>query len=83
MWFIILSLLASVLEGICYWVGRVVVTGFTFGRVRCEPFHGRDDFGWLGRTIVSDGTYALSAPITTIVGLIVLALVIVLVGREN
>jgi hypothetical protein len=72
------ALIIFIFKVICYGVGRVVITGFTFGRIRCETLYGKEDFGWFGRKTISDGSYILSALITTIVGLIALSLAIVL-----
>ena len=67
------ALIIFIFKIICYGVGRVVITGFTFGQFRCEPFHSSEDFGWFGRYRRLDRTYVLSALFTTILGLIVLA----------
>lgn len=72
------AIITFIFHVICYGLGRIVIAGFTFGRVRCETFVDTQGFGWSGVRKTSDGAYVLSAAITTMVGLVFLALAIVL-----
>ncbi len=63
---------------ICYGVGRAVIAGFTFGRIRSENFKDTDRFERHGIGKDADGTYILSAEVTALIGFVLLVLLSVL-----
>lgn len=75
---VIPAIITFIFHVVCYGIGKIVIAGFSFRRVRCETFHGEGELGWSGVGKTPDGTYVLSAAITSMVGLVFLALAIVL-----
>jgi hypothetical protein len=71
-------ILQVILEFLCYWVGRLTVAVFTFGRVHCD-FYDREST-WTGSWRIvgrdADGAY-LTAEFTTFTGLLAIVAIIV------
>ena len=64
-------------EVICYWIGRTFIAVLTFGRIRCERYDNKEDFGWFGRK-TSHGSYVMPLWMTVLVGLATLSVAFIL-----
>jgi len=71
------AILELLLQGVAYAIGRVVLPVVTFGKLRAEKFTEQLCFPWHGLARLPDGALVLSNEGTSVVGLMVLALVAV------
>jgi hypothetical protein len=62
----------GILQGVAYFVARLMLPLLTVGYVRVESMHEDTSFPWHGVSHAPDGKYIVSADASSVVGLVIL-----------